>query len=453
MTSNYTVLDKGSFLEELVPGPDLPDTSRAGGLFEFRKVPRGVFENGSQLSDLLCEAINPLLVSSALKVELASRDGDSDSLVTKRRLICYPTDLGEETFSEEQNTNNTPSAGSTLPWTSRLLRHSARVYIEVNTTKSSNTLLEADTLASISEIFLHQPRNHLYCVSIQRRKAVFMLCNPTGVLASHEFDYVDDPYSFFVFFYRLGRMTDEELGYHTTVRPVSDEDHALDTLKKMRRILAPPNTSRETCWKHAFESGPGFPVQRVNIQDGEKTCQYLVGRPYYVSAPMFGRGVKLFLAFDVERSVLRWCKCYWQPDIEDIVSDRKDPQCTPVQKHLRTRHTPRIRYCLIQGAAYSPLEEYRHSQALVMTLRDAFRAHEKAFKKTGVLHRGVSANNIVFDDTTLNAKGRPQIRGMLIDWDISKTVQQPQDRSSPGTRSGTWVSMSALLLNYPWKPF
>ena len=49
-------------------------------------------------------------------------------------------------------------------------------------------------------------------------------------------------------------------------------------------------------------------------------------------------------------------------------------------------------------------------------------AHEQAWK-TGILHRDISAGNIlIVDNGELNPEDTNEPTGMLIDWDLSKSV-------------------------------
>ncbi|TFY61088.1 hypothetical protein EVG20_g7188, partial [Dentipellis fragilis] len=70
--------------------------------------------------------------------------------------------------------------------------------------------------------------------------------------------------------------------------------------------------------------------------------------------------------------------------------------------------------------------------------------HEEAWKLGNILHCDVSANNIMIDITTG--------RGFLNDWDQCKFRDELCQGTIRSRRSGTWMYMSAVLLQYPRKP-
>jgi RIO-like serine/threonine protein kinase len=59
-----------------------------------------------------------------------------------------------------------------------------------------------------------------------------------------------------------------------------------------------------------------------------------------------------------------------------------------------------------------------------------FQAHKQAYWRCGILHRDISANNILLT-TGLDFQG-----GLLIDWDLCKQVDDPE-KSTGGARQIT----------------
>ncbi|KAH8916853.1 hypothetical protein BT69DRAFT_1227752, partial [Atractiella rhizophila] len=84
------------------------------------------------------------------------------------------------------------------------------------------------------------------------------------------------------------------------------------------------------------------------------------------------------------------------------------------------------------------LADFRTERELVVAVRDALMAHKEAFEKTGILHRDISAGNIV-----LNAADADE-GGFLIDWESAKT----ETMTDPGMneRMGTYQFLSIRLL-------
>ncbi|KAH7917962.1 hypothetical protein BV22DRAFT_1042082 [Leucogyrophana mollusca] len=73
---------------------------------------------------------------------------------------------------------------------------------------------------------------------------------------------------------------------------------------------------------------------------------------------------------------------------------------------------------------------------------DAVEAHKYAYESAKVLHRDVSAGNII-----LTAG-----EALLIDWDLSKDIDRLKNQRRRRDRTGTWQFMSAAILKNPKLP-
>ncbi|KAH7902752.1 hypothetical protein BJ138DRAFT_982209, partial [Hygrophoropsis aurantiaca] len=86
------------------------------------------------------------------------------------------------------------------------------------------------------------------------------------------------------------------------------------------------------------------------------------------------------------------------------------------------------------------VHEVTSSRQLVRVIHDAFIAHRDAFVLCRILHRDVSAGNILI--------GRDG-GGILNDWDMSKGIDSACARQLG--RTGTWLFISSRLLDDPEK--
>ncbi|KAH8927651.1 hypothetical protein BT69DRAFT_1258121 [Atractiella rhizophila] len=84
------------------------------------------------------------------------------------------------------------------------------------------------------------------------------------------------------------------------------------------------------------------------------------------------------------------------------------------------------------------LNEFETERELVVALRDALIAHKVAFENAGLLHRDISAGNII-----LNTKDAEE-RGFLIDWELAKVQTSADTRLNE--RAGTYRFLSIRLL-------
>ncbi|KAI0247322.1 hypothetical protein BJV78DRAFT_1246563, partial [Lactifluus subvellereus] len=101
-----------------------------------------------------------------------------------------------------------------------------------------------------------------------------------------------------------------------------------------------------------------------------------------------------------------------------------------------------IHYRLVLETVGMSLNRFRSTRQLCEVIRDAIVAHTTAYNKTRILHRDISAGNILITD-----KGT----GILADWDLSEKVKEVGDsKPRPHSRTGTWQFISIGRLMDPW---
>ncbi|KAI5115328.1 hypothetical protein M0805_009203 [Coniferiporia weirii] len=96
-----------------------------------------------------------------------------------------------------------------------------------------------------------------------------------------------------------------------------------------------------------------------------------------------------------------------------------------------------IHYRLVLGVVGRDLTSFKSSREMLTAIMDAIEAHGKAYE-AGILHRDISIGNIMITHDG---------RGMLIDWDLAKPVDE--DGGIRYGRTGTWQFISAALLQNP----
>ncbi|KAL1753173.1 hypothetical protein FB107DRAFT_276996 [Schizophyllum commune] len=120
----------------------------------------------------------------------------------------------------------------------------------------------------------------------------------------------------------------------------------------------------------------------------------------------------------------------------------------------RKTHEPRVHHRFAVNLG-QPLWKFRSSKHFTQILYDAFTCHRQAVERCRILHRDISAWNILWDE----ASGR----GILSDWDLSARMppagtsdvdptvnimaQLPTGSGKLPDRTGTWAFMSALALS------
>ncbi|KAF9226393.1 hypothetical protein BS17DRAFT_777175 [Gyrodon lividus] len=102
---------------------------------------------------------------------------------------------------------------------------------------------------------------------------------------------------------------------------------------------------------------------------------------------------------------------------------------------VKPKLTSFVHYRLALGDVGRPLTSFTCTKQLVRGVLGAMEAHWHAYHVARILHRDVSAGNVIVTD---------QGKGLLIDWELAKKVGEIGNRRR--NRTGTWQFMSAALL-------
>ena len=138
-----------------------------------------------------------------------------------------------------------------------------------------------------------------------------------------------------------------------------------------------------------------------NIDPGERTYTYLIGKPLSASRSPVGRGSKAFVAYDVDRKRLVFMKEYWRPDDDTVhseletygklnkarvrhvatavaggdVEDRhvtRSQELMSLQSHRTAGAARRVHHRFVVLEIGRPLETYKDSAHLFRAVYDAF---------------------------------------------------------------------------------
>ncbi|KAH9895296.1 hypothetical protein C8Q73DRAFT_645540, partial [Cubamyces lactineus] len=89
------------------------------------------------------------------------------------------------------------------------------------------------------------------------------------------------------------------------------------------------------------------------------------------------------------------------------------------------------------------LRNFKTTKELVAAFRDAIQGHRLAMRYGGILHRDISAGNILIVDRPI--PGRPESKGVLHDFDISWILSEPPPEGSRLDESNTIASQLVRL--------
>ncbi|EPS95075.1 hypothetical protein FOMPIDRAFT_1133199, partial [Fomitopsis schrenkii] len=352
----------------------------------------------------------------------------------------------------------------------------------------------------VSKVLRRQHRTHFFVVFVLRGRARIVRWDRAGAIISTPINFAQDSRLLHEFIWRYACMNEAQRGYDPTVVLATEEEIAA-----MRDCAAPND------WADRYRNGaigqPGWPIYKITMRNEDliderllqpiaddidpSECQsepyegtptFVVGKAYFASDSMAGRGTRCFIAYEVARNRLVFLKDYWRPRVDmilaegatlkklrtsgvqyvptpvasgDVYSGGMTPQTSETQSLLsKDERTGRDHVALIHNRLVvkeigRPLADHEDALQLVGALFYALLAHSQAWLLAQILHRDISELNIIiWCYTTIN--GQTLTIGLLIDWDLAKLAKYLDAISRPG-RSGTWPFMSARLLRYPNK--
>ncbi|KAI0273357.1 hypothetical protein BC834DRAFT_1030174 [Gloeopeniophorella convolvens] len=301
----------------------------------------------------------------------------------------------------------------------------------------------------------------------------------SGVVYTQPFEWTTHPETLFEFFWRFNYLSPAERGHDPTVFPAT-EDEIARALPKLR--------TREGYEDLRGDNFSKFLVQDDVIHDEEPRYYIASTEAAWTTNALVGRATFGYLAYDLATGGLVYLKDFWRLDLPDIQKEGDiyrelegknvshiaklgragdvplnpgSKRSTSVQRTRtqdfvkeaglvkwcpgRPRVEPYVHYRLVLNTLGKPLHQFKSTRQLCEVIRDAIIAHSEAYGGTGILHRDVSAGNILIGDDG---------KGILIDWDLSKKL--PRDgggRPRRATRTGTWQFISmGLLMNPTTRP-
>ncbi|KAL4243689.1 hypothetical protein ABKN59_011161 [Abortiporus biennis] len=178
----------------------------------------------------------------------------------------------------------------------------------------------------------------------------------------------------------------------------------------------------------------------------ESPHSFLIGRPLTASHSPTGRGTRCFAAYSKKEDRLVFLKDLWRLDNPNVRPELEI--YSELHRHaVECIATPICGGDVTLPEIGQPLSEYLHSYDLIWLILCAFIAHQQAWTRAYILHRDVSATNIVIVE-----EGGIRV-ALLVDWDLSQHATQFQDKPTQLHQHGTWMFMSALMQKFPNKEY
>ncbi|KAI0685724.1 hypothetical protein BC835DRAFT_1420965 [Cytidiella melzeri] len=291
-----------------------------------------------------------------------------------------------------------------------------------------------------TQLMLRQHRAFVFILYIVDKEAFLTRWDRVGCIISTPVKYIKEAAKILNFVYRLALMSRDELGYDTTAEPATSAK-----------------------------------VTGTNVAYTDRGV-YFIGKHSVASYSPTGRATKGYVTFNKQKPTrLYFMKDYWRPNSrripkeldvymklqaarvryvasviggEDLVG-----QCTVTQIHLVLEEVPleRVHCRLVFEQLARPLEAYRGSLDMIVVFINALQGQVTRRPGRRLLHRDTSVDNVmrVVDQ---DDKEDANVRGILNDCDLCKYKDELEQAATQYTRCGTWAFMSAVALQYPFKP-
>ncbi|KAI0629053.1 hypothetical protein C8Q77DRAFT_1066960 [Trametes polyzona] len=337
-------------------------------------------------------------------------------------------------------------------------------------------------LAYAQSVFDHQHRTCQYFVLILANMARILRIDRSGLFVTKAFNYKTDGAYLMDFFWRFTRLSAEGRGVDTTARRLEDpKSKTLEEDKKLledmkARLEELPNDHKLKLFTESLEGNVPRWVLTFVDELTKTECKFIVGKSNFRAKGVAGRNTKGYVAYDCQKRRLVYLKDSWrvihddikkEGDVLQMLNAAEVPYVPTLAYHgdlgqatlsqdLWYRYHPNVsadarcplkkheHYRLVIEEIGKPLSEFESAMHLVAAIGTALEAHEAAYTKLHILHRDISAGNILLvedpDDDGVYV-------GMLNDWELAKDVsEQPLTARQPD-RTGTWqfLSVAALL--------
>ncbi|CAA7266257.1 unnamed protein product [Cyclocybe aegerita] len=288
-----------------------------------------------------------------------------------------------------------------------------------------------------------QFRTHAFAVYINKARCRFMRFTRSGAVVTAPFDYTEVDW-LAVFFWRLSHADDAQRGIDTTITPISADA---------------PDASKARSSLGLKDDAPLYKVLVVDDYT-KKNQRYIVSEPFtkHHIYPL-GRGTRCFKAYDCQTGKVVLLKDTWRVDGYDKEGDTyrllhkhkvphiagllaagdvpgRNSECGATHDVFPKprKHRVHIHYRLVLDTVGDPLTRFDSTWGMVQAVYCAVQAHAAAVTAAGILHRDISVGNIV-----LVPDG-----GILIDWELSKRLDEKQARTYEKTGTIQFISVRQL---------
>ncbi|KAI0641672.1 hypothetical protein C8Q79DRAFT_1014100 [Trametes meyenii] len=177
------------------------------------------------------------------------------------------------------------------------------------------------------QIFRYQQRTFLFMLLVIGRRFRLLFWDRSGTITTRAVDYFENPDLLCEMLWRLGHLTEEQLGYDASVKRVlpGDADYTTMHLASLPHVndlehnerLLDGLTGENLVFRYvrqAFSRSlqPHWPRYRLDVPYKDTVRTFLVGKPEFFASGMAGRGTRGYVALDRESGRFVWLKDAWR---------------------------------------------------------------------------------------------------------------------------------------------
>ncbi|KAH9941988.1 hypothetical protein B0H21DRAFT_869072, partial [Amylocystis lapponica] len=273
-----------------------------------------------------------------------------------------------------------------------------------------------------SEVLMRQHRCFHFTVVVFGLYAHIIRWDRSGAIVTKRINYKDEPHILCSFLWQFCHLSDEKQGYDSTAVLVEKgtPDFAVMKRASEKKVKTRSRVTKSARWKERTRS-----LEDTSSPSAERsTCWFLVNKPHFMAQGPTGRGTRGYDALDCVTGKFMFLKDTWRVDTDGFEKEgavlkalnNAEVQNIPTvicHGDVRNQHTitheywlypdpdaqnpmkGHAHYCLVEEEVGCSLSQFNTGQFLLKIVVDCLGAHEDAYTKLGILHRDVSAGNML----------------------------------------------------------
>ena len=186
-----------------------------------------------------------------------------------------------------------------------------------------------DRISAVAEmLFAAQQRVFLFMLFIVGRRVRLLRWDRAGLIVTPAIDYYEHPHTVCDMLWRIGHLDDSALGFDPSASRVLPGDANFtqmdffglrgdadlsDAERRLQESELGPHLVFEyvrSLFRASLASD--WPRYKLQVGEGDRTREFLVGKPTFLAEDVIGRGTRGYVALDCETGRFVWLKDCWR---------------------------------------------------------------------------------------------------------------------------------------------